>query len=187
MLRTDDSARSTNLVATLCLAVADRVRAATERAAGHAGSGPAALAALTTHLEGEGVGALVKLLGVTQSAAVRVVDRLEGDGLVERRSGVDGRSVSLMMTSEGRGLGRDVLDARRRAVEEILESLNPSERHRLVSVCEKLLDGLTRSRADALRLCRLCDLDACGHDVGRCPVTEAAVQAEGGETQRESG
>ena len=43
----------------------------------------------------------------------------------------------------------------------------------LAALHEKLLAGLTSDRASARRLCRLCDVDACGHERGTCPVTEA--------------
>jgi DNA-binding MarR family transcriptional regulator len=179
MSHADDSARTANLLGTMSLAVVDRLRAATETAAGHAGSGPAALAALSTYLEGEPIDQLGRSLGLSHSAAVRLVDRLEESGLVERRPGVDGRSVSVAMTPAGRRAGRKILDARHRAIAEVLESLSASEQRTLAGVCGKLLGGLTTSHADARRICRLCDPDACGHYDGRCPVTQAA--ARGGE------
>jgi DNA-binding MarR family transcriptional regulator len=178
MSHADDPRRTSNLLGSLSLAVTDRLREATEAAAGHAGSGPAALAALSTYLEGEPIDALGRSLGLTHSAAVRLVDRLEDSELVERRRGEDGRSVSVVMTAAGRRAGREILDARHRALGEVLDSLSPSERRALAGVCEKLLGGLTGSRADARRICRLCDPDACGHYHGRCPVTEAADLAE---------
>jgi MarR family transcriptional repressor of emrRAB len=174
MSHADGHPRTANLLGSLSLAVADRMRAATEAAAGHGGSGPAALAALSTYLEGEPIDALGRSLGLTHSAAVRLVDRLEDSGLVARRRGLDGRSVSVVMTARGRRAGREILDARQRAIDEVLESLSASERRALAGFCEKLLGGLTASRADAGRICRLCDPDACGHYDGRCPVTQAA-------------
>ena len=177
MSHADVRPRTANLLGSLSLAVADRMRAATEAAAGHAGSGPAALAALSTYLEGEPIDALGRSLGLTHSAAVRLVDRLEESGFVERGRGVDGRSVSVVMTAKGRRAGREILDARQRALGEVLDSLNPSERRTFEGVCEKLLGGLTASRADARMICRLCDPDACGHYDGRCPVTRAADRA----------
>jgi MarR family transcriptional regulator, negative regulator of the multidrug operon emrRAB len=177
MRHANNDARTANLLGSLSLAVADRLRAATEGAAGHAGSGPAALAALSTYLEGEPIDALGRSLGLTHSAAVRLVDRLEESGLVERRRGVDGRSVSVVMTATGHRAGREILDARQRALGEVLEGLSPAEHRTLAGVCEKLLGGLTASRADARRICRLCDPDACGHPDGRCPVTRAADRA----------
>lgn len=172
-----DLARNANLLGSLSLAVADRMRVATEAAAGRSGSGPAALAALSTYLDGKGIDALARSLGLTHSAAVRLVDGLEASGLAKRARGADGRSVSVMLTSTGRAMGRDILAARQRALTEVLDGLRSSERRALMDACEKLLGGLTASRADAQRICRLCDPDACGHYEGRCPVTLAADAA----------
>jgi MarR family transcriptional regulator, negative regulator of the multidrug operon emrRAB len=169
--------RNANLLGSLSLTVADRMRVATEAAAGRSGSGPAALAALSTHLDGEGIDALARSLGLTHSAAVRLVDGLEASGLAKRARGADGRSVAVVLTATGRRRGSEILSARARALSEVLEGLRPSERRALAGVCEKLLGGLTASRADAQRICRLCDPDACGHYEGRCPVTLAADAA----------
>src|ERR687888_1188464 len=97
--RRADVARDANLLGSLSLAVADRMRAATEDVARRSGSGPAALAALSTHLDGQGINALAGSLGLTHSAAVRLVDRLEASGLVKRARGADGRAVSVMLTA----------------------------------------------------------------------------------------
>jgi DNA-binding MarR family transcriptional regulator len=161
----------------LSLAVADRMHDATEAAAGHRRSGPAALAALSTHLEGEPIEALARSLRITHSAAVRLVDRLEGSGLVERERGADARSVSVVLTVRGRKAGQGILDARQQALGEVLAVLTPAERSTLARIYEKLLDGLTTTRVDARRICRLCDPDACGHYEGHCPVTEAASRS----------
>ena len=187
MSHADELARTANLLGTMSLAVGDRLRAATETAAGHAGSGPAALAALSTYLDGESIDVLGRSLGLTHSAAVRLVDRLEESRLVERGRGEDGRSVSVVMTAAGRRAGRKILDARHRAVGEVLESLSPSEQRTLTGVCEKLLGGLTGSHADASRICRLCDPDACGHYEGLCPVTRAAARLAGSAPLSEEG
>ena len=177
MSHANDQWRTTNLLGSLSLAVADRLRDATEAAAGHGRSGPAALAALSTHLDGEPIDALARSLAITHSAAVRLVDRLERAELVERRPGADARSVSVVSTARGRNAGREILDARQRALGELLAFLGPAERSTLARVYEKLLDGLTTSRADARRICRLCDPVPCGHYEGRCPVTEAAKRS----------
>jgi MarR family transcriptional repressor of emrRAB len=173
-----DEARLANLLGSLSLALTDRVGAATEAAAGLGGSGPAALAALSTHLDGESIDALRRSLGLTHSAAVRLVDRLEDAGLARRARGPDGRSVAVSMTAAGRSLGRDVIRARHRALAEALEGLGASQRRTLAATAESLLGELTASRADAHKICRLCDPGACGHYEGRCPVTLAADRAE---------
>jgi MarR family transcriptional repressor of emrRAB len=171
--------RDANLLGSLSLAVVDRLRHATEDAAHRGGSGPAALAALSTYLEGDSIDAVGRSIGLTHSAAVRLVDRLEESGLVKRRRGEDGRTVSVILTAAGRTAGREILAARERALAATLEGLEPSQRRALVRVCETLLSELTSSRADARRICRLCDPGACGHYEGRCPVTQAADRAAG--------
>lgn len=134
--------------------------------------------ALSTHLDGQAVDALAKSVGLSHSATVRLVDRLEASGLVRRAPGADGRSISVRLTAGGRHLGREIISARERALGDVLDGLLPTDRDALAAACEKLLGGLTASRADAGRICRLCDPDACGHFEGRCPVTQAADRAE---------
>src|ERR687897_432069 len=80
-------ARDANLLGALSLAVAERVEAATRAAAAHGGSAPAALAALDVFLGGSSIDTVRKPLGLTHSAAVRLVDRLEVAGLVRRGAG----------------------------------------------------------------------------------------------------
>ena len=168
------SARQANLLGSLSLAVAGRVEAAAEAAAGAGGpSAPAALAALEGYLGGEPIDALRQVLGLTHSGAVRLVDRLAAAGLVERSPGPDGRSVAVAPTPAGRRAATEVRAARERALADTLAVLDPDERAALTALHEKLLAGLTGDRSSARRMCRLCDLDACGHHRGTCPVTEA--------------
>jgi MarR family transcriptional repressor of emrRAB len=173
-----DPTRDANLLGALSLAVADRLEAATRMAAAHGGSAPAALAALDTFLDGSSIDALRKPLGLTHSAAVRLVDRLAVAGFVRRGAGEDGRSVGVFLTPAGRRSAAQVQHSRMHALAEVLAPLDAAEREQLTHVHEKLLGGLTSGRADAARICRLCDAGACGHEEGRCPVTRAADRAE---------
>ena len=66
----------------------DAVQAAADEAAGHTAAGPAALTALRIH-RGCSVDHLAGVLGLTHSGTVRLVDRLEEDGLVRRGQGQD--------------------------------------------------------------------------------------------------
>jgi MarR family transcriptional regulator, negative regulator of the multidrug operon emrRAB len=174
--------RDANLLGALSLAVADRLETATRAAAAHGGSAPAALTALDTFLEGSSIDTMRRPLGLTHSAAVRLVDRLAGAGLVRRAAGEDGRSVAVFLTPAGRRAAAQVQDGRTRALAHVLAPLTAAERESLTRLHEKLLAGLTAGRADAGRICRLCDADACGHEQGRCPVTRAADRAEASRT-----
>jgi DNA-binding MarR family transcriptional regulator len=174
----DAVAREANLLGAVSLAVSDRVRAATEGAAGQGGSAPAALVSLAGYLEGGPIDSLRGPLGLTHSAAVRVVDRLVAAGLVTRREGADRRSVAVALTPAGREAAERAAQARAEAVEDALAALDPAERAQLARLHEKVLATLTDGRAAAGHICRLCDADACGHYEGRCPVTRAADAAE---------
>lgn len=173
------SAREANLLGTLSLALTDRVAAAVEACAPQGPSAPAALAALEGYLGGEPIDALRRVLGLTHSGAVRLVDRLAADGLVERRRGADGRSVAVTLTAAGRRAAADIRAARERALAVALSALSPGERRTLTELHEKLLAGLTGDRESARRLCRLCDIEACGHERGTCPVTTARIARAG--------
>jgi hypothetical protein len=70
-----------------------------------------------------------------------------------------------------------VRSAREAALEQALAVLSPEERATLSRLHERMLAELTSDRASARRLCRLCDVDACGHHRGTCPVTNARTRA----------
>jgi MarR family transcriptional repressor of emrRAB len=178
MTHASERARDANLLGALSLAVAERMEAATGAAAARGGSAPSALAALDTFLDGSSIDTLRKPLGLTHSAAVRLVDRLAEGGLVRRGAGADGRSVRVCLTPAGRHAAAEVRRGRMRALAEVLAPLDAAERDELTRIHEKLLAGLTFGRADAAHICRLCDSEACGHEEGRCPVTRAADRAE---------
>jgi MarR family transcriptional regulator, negative regulator of the multidrug operon emrRAB len=173
-----DLARGANLLGSVALAVGDRVRAAVEQGAAQGGSAPAALVSLAGYLDGSPIGAVRGPLGLTHSATVRVVDRLVAAGLARRREGSDRRSVAVELTPAGRSAAAEALRARREALEEALAGLDPGERAELARLHAKVLATLTDGRAAAGHICRLCDSHACGHEEGRCPVTQAADAAE---------
>jgi MarR family transcriptional regulator, negative regulator of the multidrug operon emrRAB len=160
-----------NAFGALSLAVADRMQEAMASVAGHGASGPAALVALHGPAGGASIDALGRLLGITHSGTVRLVDRLAGAGLVERRVGPNARTVSLHLTPPGRRTARRVLAAREAALEQVLAALSPAQRGQLNSLLFPLISGLEPTRASAPRICRLCDAERCGHGRGDCPVT----------------
>jgi MarR family transcriptional repressor of emrRAB len=155
-------AHEVNAFGALALEAARRVQEAGELVSPGGASAPAALVALNGLANGESIDTLRRLLGLTHSGAVRLVDRLSAAGLVERRVGVDGRSVSLRLTPEGRRAARRILARREAAIEQMFAPLSPSERSTLTRLHERLLGHLTDSRQDRRRVCRLCDVEACG-------------------------
>lgn len=166
-----------NLLGALAIALGDELRAATDRAAERGATAPAAIVALSGYLPGAPIDALARVLGLSHSGAVRLVDRLATDGLLERGAASDGRAVALRPTPAGEALADRVLAARREVLERALAPLSAEERGQLGGLLARMLAGLTEDRAAARRICRLCEIDTCHHR-GTCPVTAAADAAQ---------
>jgi DNA-binding MarR family transcriptional regulator len=177
-------ARLTNLVGAWSLAVADRVTVAAAAAAGRGGQAPAALVALHEFADGSTIDHLRKVLGISHSAAVRLIDGLDADGYVKRAVHTDDRrSVALTLTPAGRKTATRILQARHEAVHSTLEGLSEQERRSLIPLAESLTAQLVdlklgerakRSAPPSGWLCRLCDFDACGRPRGLCPAAQRA-------------
>jgi MarR family transcriptional regulator, negative regulator of the multidrug operon emrRAB len=164
-------ARSANLLGTVGLAVSDRIRAAGEEELGLGGSAPVAIVALSTYLAGRPLEELADAFGITASAVVRMVDRLEREGLAQRRPGPDGRRVAVRLTAKGDRRAKAILARRERELAGVLGTLTQAEQRELTRLHEKLLARLPDGVPSARRVCRFCDIEACGHHDGRCPVT----------------
>jgi MarR family transcriptional repressor of emrRAB len=122
---------------------------------------------------GERVEFLARSLGRAHSTTVRLVDRLEVQGLVERRPGNDGRSVALHLTASGSRAVDAATAARAAVLDDVLAPLTPTERAQLERLLGKVLQALPASRDDKRRICRLCDVDACRRP--SCPVADATA------------
>jgi DNA-binding MarR family transcriptional regulator len=160
--------RLANLLGATALAATDRLREAVESELAHGGSAPAALVHLQAY-PGESVERLRRVLGISQPAAVRVVDRLAADGLIERRPGADRRTLALHLTRAGERAASELLARRSGSLRSLLECLEPEERARLEPLLARLVAALADDRPGALRVCRLCDRGACTKAPG-CPL-----------------
>jgi DNA-binding MarR family transcriptional regulator len=165
------AARQANLLGALAIAVVDRLHQAR---ADDDGRGLTATAALN-HLRlrpGQNIDFLARLLHISHPATVRLVNRLEAEGLVERRPDEgDARSRALVLTPVGQ---RAALAAARRRLEilgQMLSPLTAADRRQLEPVLEKLLGALTMDRWNARHICRLCDFPTC--QMPACPVDRA--------------
>jgi DNA-binding MarR family transcriptional regulator len=165
------SARAANLLGAHALVVCDRMR----EAAGMELSSAAVLTALDTFADGASIDALRRVLGLSHSGGVRIVKRLEAEGLVTREPDpADRRAVRLHLTGAGEREARRLLAARQAALTTLLGGLGERERAALERLLERLLASVTSGGDDANRICRQCDPGLCGHPA-RCPVTQAAV------------
>ena len=166
--------RTANLLGALALTLSDRAGAAVHAGAGVSGSDAAALVTLRNYAEGESLDLLRRALALSHPAVVRLADRLQARGLVERhRSASDGRAVALRLTPTGRRAADAALAARAGAVAAALETLEPAQRSALGPMLERMLGAETTDATASLVICRMCDPDVCGHP-DRCPVTQAA-------------
>jgi MarR family transcriptional regulator, negative regulator of the multidrug operon emrRAB len=170
---TESYQQAGNLLGALALAVSDRLRAATEGDEdGLTTSQPAALVTLA-HYPDQSVVSLGRTLGLTHSGAVRLVDRLEADGLLRRTARGPGRTLALRLTEAGQQAAQRALARREVALGQIVSLLDPGDAATLERLAARLLAGLTTDRSSAYRLCRLCDEPPCA--AAGCPVDHAIV------------
>ncbi len=178
--------RDANVLGALAVIVGDRTAHAIAAEAGQSGTTAAALSALHHFLDRPTVDAVRRVLGLTPSGAVRLVDRLEGAGFVTRGPGDDGRSRSVRLTAKGRRAAARVSAARAEVLNDALASLTSTERATLHELLGRVLGALVRQKLTAADqahgaagawTCRLCDVSACGRADGHCPAANAATAA----------
>src|ERR1700704_5807173 len=127
-----------NLLGALSLTVMDRIEQGAREVVGRGGETPAALIVIG-YGEGKTNDKLRRILGLSHSGTVRLVDRLVSDDLVERRPGKDGREVALHLTPRGAASRKDLLTSRISAVASFVDVLSPSKRKRLGVLIREVL------------------------------------------------
>jgi DNA-binding MarR family transcriptional regulator len=167
--------RQANLLGALALVITDQTGQATAAAAGQSVSAAAALSALHHFLDRPTLDQLRKVLGLTPSGAVRLVDRLADAGLVTRGTGHDGRSRSVVLTEAGTRVAQQITAARAALLSSALEEMSPAERQTLHTLMSQIMTNIVRRKDGGAWICRLCDLDACGRASGHCPAANAAA------------
>ena len=96
------------------------------------------------------VGELAAQVGIDDATATRLVDRLEGVGVVERqREPGDRRATTVVLTPAGEELMNAVAAQRQLFFCDVLEALNQRERAELVRLTAKAADAL-RARSEEL-------------------------------------
>jgi hypothetical protein len=101
------------------------------------------------------------------------VDKLDEQALIVRRAAADRRAVALYLTDAGQQRKRDVLRARREALDSVFDTLGPIDQQQFVGLVESMLKAITSSRSEADIICRLCEERVCAQ--ARCPVTLGAA------------
>lgn len=166
--------RPANVFGALALAVADQVADAATVAAGRAESAPAALAALLHFLDRPSVDTLRRVLGLSPSGTVRLLDRLTESGYVERAPGADRRSTVIVLTEAGRLAAERVCRARAGVLDRAMAVLPAAERAEFDRLASTILVGMMREPGAVRWICRMCDTAVCRGSAGGCPVGNAA-------------
>jgi len=167
-----DLERTANLLGAASLAVTDLALAEALGERRLSTSSAAALVSLSAH-PGLSVTELGRRVGLSQSAATRMVESLEADDLVERvPSTVNRRWVTARPTRRGRDLAAELLRGRRTPLTDIVARLDDSDQQALAELLEKVLTHVHAEVGQGQRICRLCDRESCTRSAP-CPVGQA--------------
>ncbi|GAA0477469.1 MarR family transcriptional regulator [Parasphingorhabdus litoris] len=162
--------RTTNLLGALALALTDRISSGMKETLDRSGETAAAIIVIG-YVPGLSVQILRQVLELSHPGAVRVIDRLEEDGLVERRKATDGRAVALHLTRKGSKLRQQLMDSRLDTLEAALEGFTVDERLVLGDLLSKVLTNLPETEMGKHRICRLCSVQTCND----CPIPGHAI------------
>lgn len=165
--------RTANLLGALSGDVVERLERRLKQHPNQTDSAAAALNVLA-FWDGASNAELSKVLKLSHPATVRLVDKLEADGLVEARPGRDRRAVALHLTDAGRTRIKGVLTERCATLAEVTDALTPAEQEFLAGLLEKMLRQAATGVFEAAHICRLCDEVACPE--GECPVHQRAME-----------
>ncbi|MFT4277760.1 MAG: MarR family transcriptional regulator [Rhodopseudomonas sp.] len=156
-----------NMLGALSILLADQIWKAVNDTLHTSGETASALIMLGTH-PGIPIKELGKALSLSHSGAVRLVDRLEKDGILKRKVGADARTVLLRLTPAGAKLRRAALRQRGGVLERALAVLSAEEARVLETYLDRMLRGLLTERQLGYRFCRMCEEESCVPL--RCPV-----------------
>eukprot|EP00435_Cladocopium_sp_Y103_P078351 s1_g2090.t1 len=162
--------RTTNLMGALALALTDRITSGMKEAFERSGESAAAIIVLG-YAPGLSIDVLRQVLDRSHPGTVRLVDRLEEDGLVERREAADGRAVALHLTRTGSKLRQQLMDRRLDVLEAGLEGLTADERILFGELLSKVLTNLPETEMAKHRICRFCSVGTCNN----CPIPGNAI------------
>ena len=167
-----DGARDRNIFGAFALMIGDDIVRASSSRAPEAGPAASALA-LLAHKPGLSIRMLAVGVGLSHAGAVRLVDRLATEGLIERREhSTDGRTRSLYLTRAGKIASDKVLASRDQVIAEGLSILRPRELKILCDIAERVLRSRLENLEQSYRICRLCCYEGCTN----CPIDDELLE-----------
>ena len=161
-----DRISALNQLAAFALAINDETDSALSEQFGRTPSEIETLI-LVRHCETFTVGWLAEVLALTHSAAVRIVDRLQRDELINRVQQSNRRFVGLILTSKGIELADKILRARQETLESLACDVSDSSLEKALPLIKRILSKHSDHETVSYRRCRLCDEISCGTN---CPV-----------------
>jgi MarR family transcriptional regulator, negative regulator of the multidrug operon emrRAB len=161
-----------NVVGAFARALSDKMDKAARDAADLSNSGCYAIVTVGSEPDSS-IETLRRMLSLEHSSLVRLISRLEKQGLLKRRrgSGGDQREVRVSLTDAGEHCFTRILEARREILNEIVEQLDDDERFFIIRLMNKLMPSVVDCGDDQHFVCRLCDMEACPQE--KCPVNLA--------------
>lgn len=167
--------RLLNLLAAAALAINDTMAEMILRETGLQASLPAAVTTVAQY-PGISVEGLRRILGITHSACVRLVDSAYAQGLMRRDRGQTKRDIGLHLTARGKNTWNILRRSRAHAAEMALGDLTAAERQNLEMFLEKILRSMTEDRQQGDKICRLCDESVCPERT--CPVACKSAETD---------
>jgi len=162
------SDRLINLFGALALGVSDCIRAVAAEAMPAGGETAAALVVIG-HDAALSIDQLSRVLRMSHPGAVRLVDRLVGLGLVERRpSDSDRRIMHLVLTEAGVAQREKLLALRHDVLLTLLDKVSARDRGALERAADAILASLPQNALSALTICRFCNEQCCPD----CPMDQ---------------
>lgn len=151
-----------NKLAALALAITEAAMAPDDDLA------PTAVAALITAANTEplSIGEIAAVVGLTHSATVRLVDRLEAADLFRRQRRI-GREVLVEITVAGRRRAQGLQERRLAKAGAFLEGLSADETELLDGLIGRMLRAHVARGHDRQRVCRMCSRAHCNCCFGR--------------------
>ncbi|MBX3620906.1 MAG: winged helix-turn-helix transcriptional regulator [Rhizobacter sp.] len=136
----------------------------------------AAILLWLSHWSPVGVVELGRVVGLSQPACSRAIDKLAAAGLLRKTPGDDSREWRLVLSAAGRREADRLQQRRLAACAGLLDALSPAERVTMDALLDKLLAAPVTDRAYARHVCRFCDHGVC--DGPLCPVGCRATAIE---------
>ena len=161
------TSRLGNLLNAAAVAISDAQAAAIARSADQNPSASAALLTIGQH-EIQTISQIARVLRLSHSTTVRLINGLERGGMLERSRGRDKRETLVSLTPEGKKVYETIRMAQARVLNRLLEVLSADEQRTLETALSSILTVLTLDRESGDHICRFCDEMVCEQD--RCPV-----------------